>query len=43
LLLELNPDVRGECVDENLGQMLENSPDFFKNFTVVTGTSMTER
>jgi amyloid beta precursor protein binding protein 1 len=43
LLLELNPDVRGDYVDENLGQLLENSPDFFNNFTVVIGTSMTER
>lgn len=43
LLLELNPDVRGDYVDENLDQLMENSPDFFNNFTVVIGTSMTER
>jgi amyloid beta precursor protein binding protein 1 len=43
LLLELNPDVRGDYVDENLGQLLENIPDVFNNCTVVIGTSMTER
>ena len=43
LLLELNPDVRGDYVDENLGQLLENNPDFFNNFTVVIATAMTER
>lgn len=43
LLLELNPDVRGDYVDENVDQLLENSPDFFNNFTVVIGTSLIER
>ncbi|PNF39299.1 NEDD8-activating enzyme E1 regulatory subunit [Cryptotermes secundus] len=43
LLLELNPDVRGDYVDENIDQLLENSPDFFNNFTVVIGTSLIER
>jgi amyloid beta precursor protein binding protein 1 len=43
LLLELNPDVRGDYVDENIDQLLENSPDFFSNFTVIIGTSLTER
>ena len=43
LLLELNADVRGDYVDENIDQLLENSPDFFNNFTVVIGTSLTER
>nr|CAD7442558.1 unnamed protein product [Timema bartmani] len=43
LLLELNPDVRGDYVDESIEQLLENSPDFFNNFTVVVGTSLTER
>lgn len=41
--MELNPDVRGDYVDENIDQLLENSPDFFNNFTVVIGTSLTER
>ncbi|PSN45360.1 NEDD8-activating enzyme E1 regulatory subunit [Blattella germanica] len=43
LLLELNPDVRGDYVDENIDQLLENSPDFFNNFTVVIGTALSER
>ncbi|KDR22868.1 NEDD8-activating enzyme E1 regulatory subunit [Zootermopsis nevadensis] len=43
LLLELNPDVRGDYVDENIDQLLENNPDFFNNFSVVIGTSLTER
>ncbi|XP_063244767.1 NEDD8-activating enzyme E1 regulatory subunit isoform X1 [Bacillus rossius redtenbacheri] len=43
LLLELNADVRGDYVDENVDVLLENSPDFFNSFTVVIGTSLTER
>ncbi|XP_049810546.1 NEDD8-activating enzyme E1 regulatory subunit [Schistocerca nitens] len=43
LLLELNPDVRGDYVDEDVEQLLENSADFFNNFTVVIGSSLTER
>lgn len=43
LLLELNPDVRGDYVDETVEQVLENNPDFFNNFSVVICTQMTER
>ncbi|XP_067011106.1 NEDD8-activating enzyme E1 regulatory subunit [Anabrus simplex] len=43
LLLELNPDVRGSYVDETVEQLLENSPDYFNNFSVVIGTSLTEK
>ncbi|XP_049962584.1 NEDD8-activating enzyme E1 regulatory subunit [Schistocerca serialis cubense] len=43
LLLELNPDVRGDYVDEDVEQLLLNSADFFNNFTVVIGSSLTER
>ena len=30
LLLELNPEVRGDCVDEKPDQILLQRPDFFK-------------
>jgi hypothetical protein len=30
LLLELNPEVRGDCVDEKPDQILSQRPDFFK-------------
>jgi NEDD8-activating enzyme E1 regulatory subunit len=43
MLLELNPDVRGAYVDESVEQLLNNSPDFFSNFTVVYAVSLPER
>lgn len=43
MLLELNPDVRGDYIDEGPEQILENSPDFFNNFTVVVATSLLEK
>lgn len=43
ILLELNPDVRGDFVDESVEQLLNNSPDFFENFTVVYAVSLPER
>jgi NEDD8-activating enzyme E1 regulatory subunit len=43
MLLELNPDVRGDFVDESVEQLLNNSPDFFDNFTVVYAVSLPER
>lgn len=43
LLLELNPDVRGECIDEGPDQILNNSPDFFNNFTVVIACAIPEK
>ncbi|XP_026478929.1 nedd8-activating enzyme E1 regulatory subunit-like [Ctenocephalides felis] len=42
-LLELNPDVRGDYVDESPEQLLEKNPDFFKNFKVVVATSLSEK
>lgn len=43
MLLELNHDVRGDYVDETVEQLLNNSPDFFSNFTVVYAVSLPER
>lgn len=43
LLLELNPDVHGDSVDEDVEQVLLNNPDFFNNFHVVIGTALSER
>ena len=43
LLLELNPDVRGDYIDEGPEQILNNSPDFFNNFTVVIACAMPEK
>ncbi|KAF4517774.1 hypothetical protein B566_EDAN002979 [Ephemera danica] len=43
MLLELNPDVRGDFVDESVEQILNNSPDFFDVFTVVYAVSLPER
>uniref|UniRef100_A0A1B6EM87 NEDD8-activating enzyme E1 regulatory subunit n=2 Tax=Proconiini TaxID=565685 RepID=A0A1B6EM87_9HEMI len=43
LLLELNPDVRGDYVDENPLQLFENNPHFFSGFSVVVATGITER
>ncbi|XP_066589037.1 NEDD8-activating enzyme E1 regulatory subunit [Prorops nasuta] len=43
MLLELNPDVRGDYIDEEPEQILYSSPDFFNSFTVVMATSLTEK
>lgn len=43
LLLELNPDVKGDYVDESIEELLKNNPSFFANFSVVIATSLTER
>ena len=40
LLLELNPEVRGDCVDESAEQVLNNRPDFFTNFHLVIATEI---
>lgn len=42
LLLELNPDVHGDFIDESVHQILENNPTFFNYFTVVVGIALTE-
>ncbi|XP_043288397.1 NEDD8-activating enzyme E1 regulatory subunit [Venturia canescens] len=43
MLLELNPDVRGDYIDEGPDQILENSPEFFNNFSVVVTTALPEK
>ncbi|KMQ89348.1 nedd8-activating enzyme e1 regulatory subunit-like protein [Lasius niger] len=43
ILLELNPDVTGDYIDEEPEQILSNSPDFFNSFTVVVATALTEK
>ncbi|XP_065210292.1 NEDD8-activating enzyme E1 regulatory subunit isoform X2 [Planococcus citri] len=42
-LLELNPDVHGDFIDESLQQILNNNPSFFNNFSLVVGTSLSEQ
>lgn len=42
-LLELNPDVRGEYVEESLEYILQSEPNFFRRFTVVIVTFIEER
>ncbi|XP_054274915.1 NEDD8-activating enzyme E1 regulatory subunit [Macrosteles quadrilineatus] len=42
-LLELNPDVRGDYVEENPIQLFENNPHFFSGFNVVIATGIPER
>lgn len=43
LLQELNPDVSGDFVDENIESLLEMNADFFKNFTVVVACDIQEK
>ncbi|KAJ6644185.1 Nedd8-activating enzyme E1 regulatory subunit [Pseudolycoriella hygida] len=42
LLQELNPDVRGDYVDESVEYLLQNNPDFFRTFNVVVASSIKE-
>ncbi|XP_070500882.1 nedd8-activating enzyme E1 regulatory subunit [Chironomus tepperi] len=42
-LQELNPDVNGESIDENVDNIIANNSDFFKNFSVVVACSLTEK
>ena len=42
-LLELNPEVRGDCVDESPEQVLNNRPDFFTSFDLVIVTEIHEK
>nr|CAB3264189.1 NEDD8-activating enzyme E1 regulatory subunit-like [Phallusia mammillata] len=41
LLQELNPDVKGEYVEEDVSQLLERTPQFFTGFSVVISGSLT--
>jgi len=43
LLLELNEDVNGDFVEENVETLLENNSSFFTNFSVVIATSLPEK
>lgn len=43
LLQELNPDVSGDFVDENIESLLEMNADFFKSFTVVVACDTKEK
>jgi NEDD8-activating enzyme E1 regulatory subunit len=43
LLRELNPDVNGDYVDENIDEIILNNPQFFKNFDIVVATSLSEK
>lgn len=42
-LLELNSDVRGDCVDESVEHILSLTRDFFNNFSVVVATAVPEK
>lgn len=42
-LLELNPDVRGDYIDETSEHIISNTQNFFKNFDVVIGTALSEK
>jgi len=43
LLSELNSDVCGDCLDENVEDLLEKNPAFFTSFTTVIATQLPER
>uniref|UniRef100_A0A0V0G5L6 NEDD8-activating enzyme E1 regulatory subunit n=1 Tax=Triatoma dimidiata TaxID=72491 RepID=A0A0V0G5L6_TRIDM len=43
LLIELNPDVKGDYVDEPIEELLKNNPNFFSSFSVVIATALNER
>lgn len=43
LLQELNPDVNGDFVDDNIETILQNNPDFLKSFNVVVASGIKEK
>ncbi|CAN7992646.1 unnamed protein product, partial [Ixodes hexagonus] len=43
LLLELNPDVQGDFVDETPEHLLEHNPRYFSKFSVVVATGLKEK
>ena len=43
LLQELNPDVSGDYVDENIDSVLQNNPEFFKSFSIVVASKIKEK
>ena len=42
LLQELNPDVKGAYIDDDFKSILETTPDFFTQFTVVIATDLSD-
>lgn len=42
-LLELNPDVRGDYIDESVDHIMAHSQDFFDHFSVVIATALSEK
>ncbi|KAG5680702.1 hypothetical protein PVAND_010193 [Polypedilum vanderplanki] len=42
-LQELNPDVNGESIDENVDNIIANNSDFFQNFSVVVACALNEK
>ncbi|KAJ8983471.1 hypothetical protein NQ317_014929 [Molorchus minor] len=42
-LLELNPDVRGDYIDESPEHVMSHTQDFFSNFSVVVATALPEK
>jgi len=43
LLLEMNHEVRGDCVQETVEQVLENNPVFFSSFSLVVSCGLPEK
>lgn len=43
LLKELNPDVSGDYVDDNIETILQDNPDFFLSFGVVVASDIKEK
>lgn len=43
VLLELNPHVRGDYIDEAPEQLLNHNPEFFNSFSLVIATSLAEK
>jgi amyloid beta precursor protein binding protein 1 len=42
-LQELNPDVNGDYIDENVDIIIESNPEFFKNFCIVVTCALSEK
>lgn len=41
--MELNPDVHGDYVNEDIEQVLENNPEFMNTFSIIVATELKER
>lgn len=42
MLLELNPEVRGNSIESSVTQVLQDQPEFFKSFSLVIATELEE-